>query len=325
MDTHAHVPDAPERTHPLLWTAGLLAIAIFLIAMFAHYYHVGAAHGREAGMIPTTTREQQGPGEPDHLALIANKGADVLDRGAAVYGKNCATCHGPQGNANPTNMNPPPRNFWTDAIKNPNGAGTYGLFTVISNGYNGRMPAFPNLSAEDRYAVVHYVRETFIKPHNPGGYLEHDAKELIAKIPAAGSGGGGPKIPVNEVLPPKEVFPLMAGISSETATGSEAARAWLARAIDGAEGAVGNALVALDRAWSGSTSAGVRAKGTEALVALAQAIGDGKSDVARAMLLTPAPGAFVPEIGLLSASDLDALIAQLGKAAPTAKPAAGVH
>ena len=325
MDTHAHVPDAPERSNPLLWTAGLLLIAIFLVAMFAHFYHVGAAHGREEGLIPATTREQKGPGEPDHLALIANKGADVLDHGAAVFGKNCATCHGPQGNANPTNMNPPPRNFWADTFKNPNGAGPYGLFTVVSNGYNGRMPAFPNLSAEDRYAVIHYVRETFIKPHNPNNYLEKDSKELTAKIPPKGSGGGGPQIPVNEVPAPKEVFPLMEGIAAENAMETESARAWLTRAIDGSEGNVGNALVALDRAWSGSTSAGVRAKGTEALVALARAIGDGKSDIAHAMLLTPAPGAFVPEIGLLSASDLDALIAQLGKVAPATKPAAGVH
>ena len=328
MDTHSHVADAPERSHPLLWTAGLLAIIAILVAWFAHFYGVGAAVGREEDMIPSTTREQKGPGEPDHLALIANQGPEVLDRGAIVYGKNCATCHGPQGNTNPSNMNPPPRNFWSDTFKNPNGGGTYGLFTVVSNGFNGRMPGFPSLSPEDRYAVVHFLRQTMVKPHNQAGYVEQDAKEVIAKIPPKGSGAGDVKPPVHLAPVPKELFQLMHGIASETATEAEAAKSWLARAIDGSEGAVGDALLALSRAWSGDLAAGTRARGTQNLVALARAIAAGKVDAARELLLTPAPGTFVPEIGLLSRGDLDVLIAQLGKVAPAAsaaKPGAGVH
>jgi hypothetical protein len=121
------------------------------------------------------------------------------------------------------------------------------------------------------------------------------------------------------------VFPLLHGTAGEHAGEAVAARAWLRRAIDGSEGAVGDALMALDRKWSGSEGAGVRPAGTGALVALARTVAEGKPAAVRAQLLQPAPGTFVPEIGLLSTSDLDALIAQLSKAAPAAKPAAGVH
>lgn len=325
MDTHAHTPEAPERSHPLLWTAGLLFITIVLIAWFAHFYRSGVAHGRELGMIPSTASEPKGPGEPDHLALIANKGPDVLDRGATVWGKNCATCHGPQGHSNPANMNPPPRNFWTDAFKNPNGGGPYGLYTVLTNGYAGRMPGFPTLSPEDRYAVAHYLRESFVKPNNAKNYLEADSKELLAKLPKPGEGSGAEPIPPKQQPVPKEVFPLMQGVSTASGAEAAAAAAWLARAIDGSEGAVNSALVAIDRHWSGDSSAGIRPIATEALVSLSRAIAAGQLDEAKAMLMHPAPGAFVPEIGLLSSSDFDALIAQLRKAAPAVKSAAGVN
>ena len=304
-----HVQDPVERTHPLLWTAGMLAIVAVLVGWFAHFYGRGSAHGRELGRMPA---KQTVSAQPDHKALIANKGGDVIDRGSIVYAKNCASCHGAQGNANPSNMNPPPRNFHTDPFKNANGGGPYALYLVLTNGYaGGRMPGFSaSISPEDRYAVTHYLREVLVKPNNPTAYVDKDAAKVEALIPAPGAGGGEEQIPPAQRQPPKEVFALMQSLSAQSSTEVADASAWLRQAQAGSQGQVASAIAALDRRLAGSA----------ALVDLRRAVVAGDRKRFDALLLSPAPGAFVPEIPLLSASDLDGLYAQLGKSGARGVP-----
>jgi len=307
MATHAQ--DPAERSHPLLWTAGMLLIIAVLIGWFVHFYGEGVTHGRELGKLAAKKKEQA---EPDHRALIANKGGDVIDRGSILYAKNCASCHGQQGNTNPSNMNPPPRNFQADAFKNANGGGPHALYLVLTNGYaGGRMPSFSaSLSPEDRYAVAHYLRESFVKTNNKIAYVD-DAKALLDAIPAPGAGAGA-EVQVAPALrqPPKEVFALMQGVSQQAATEAAAATAWLNQAKVGAQGPVAGAIAALDR----------RLSGTGALVDLRRAVAAGDRKRFDALLLSPAPGAFIADLPLLSSSDLDGLYAQLGKAGARGVP-----
>lgn len=303
MSHDAHHSDPPETSNPLIWTIGLVVAITGLSFYFALNYDRGHVKGAGHAAIPAPA--SAGPVEPDHAALIANMGDDVLDAGASLYAKNCASCHGPKGDTNPTGMNPAPRNFAKDAFANPNGGGPYGLYTVLSKGYNG-MPAFPALSPEDRYALVHYVRERLVKPVNADHYLADDAAELKAKIPAAG-GGGGPVIAPKDVKSPANIYPLMAGIARSGETEVRALREWIARSVDGSEGLVGEILVELNQ----------RA-GTAYLKQLAAAAQGGDADAVKGLLLAPPMGLSLPQAALMTADDLKLLTAQLRKAKPVA-------
>ncbi len=211
-DTHDHTaPEPREFTHPIVWFAGLVLIVAVVAYGFFHFLSVGRNHGRDLAPIRV---ESGGPGEPDHAKLAANRGPDVLDRGQIVYGKNCATCHGANGNQNAANSNPPARNFHTEAFKNECGGGPYGLYQVTIKGY-GNMSAIGGLSSEDRYAVAHFIRETWVKTENKAHYVEHDAPAIQENIPKPGSGGGSEEKAIDPlaVTTPPVLQPLMAAMA----------------------------------------------------------------------------------------------------------------
>ncbi len=297
----SHSTGLPERTHPLLWTIGLLAIVGILGWWFSHWYAQGVAHarGKTIALAP--------PAMPpaDHPALIADKSQAVLDRGEILFGKNCALCHGPTGAENPTGLNPPPRNFRADAFLNPNGAGPYGLYTVLENGFAGRMPAFPALSAEDKYAIVHYLRETMVKPANASHYVEKDSDAIAPKIPKKGEGGGdAPKIPPPQRPIAAPVQPLMAAVAADTSDDAAAADAWVMTAAP-----ANDPLLAplMDR------------RGTGALVGLYRAASAGDAKQVRALLTRRDSALYLPNLVVMSDSDVAALVQRLAPAKSGAK------
>lgn len=301
MSHDAHQQESAERSHPILWTLGLMVSAIGLCFYFAINYQKGVVVGRDHGTLPPSAA--MGPVEPDHLALIANRSDDVLEKGGIVWAKNCASCHGPEGNANPTRLNPAPRNFWTDAFQNPHGGGAYGLYTVMSKGYNG-MPAFPALSPEDRYAVVHYVRERFVKLHNPDNYLE-DTEGIVSTIPAAGGEAAGPTEPPPLRPVPQASYALLAGVAKASDSSAQAVAAWLGRAVDGAEGRTGDLLARI----AASEASGYH-------LALARATVGNDREALKALVVTPPVGVSIRAGAQLTASEFDALFAQLRNAKP---------
>jgi mono/diheme cytochrome c family protein len=228
---HQHVPGSSEPrelSHPLLWTLGLLASVSVLAWVFFHFKQVGR---QDAAGEPVWTLPAKATAGPDHAALIADRSQAVLDRGEVLYGKNCAACHGPHGDTNPSNTNPPPRNFHTEPFKNPLGAGPYGFWMVLTNGYGSAMPAFRNLTPEDRYAVVHFVSETWMKPTNKAYAASDDAK-VTAQIPAADAAGAGAEAEIDPltVTPPETAYPLMAAVALKDATEQVRLERWLADA-----------------------------------------------------------------------------------------------
>lgn len=232
-DQH-HAPERPEVTNPLLWTVGMLAIIAVLAWWFANWMNVGGIAARKHGPIPLP---QAAVGEPDHLALIAKRDQSVVDEGAVLYGKNCAACHGANGDANPTNANPAPRNLRTEGWKNPKGGGPYGLYTVMSSGYGGSMPSFPALSPEQRYSVVHFIRETMVKPYNTANYIENDDEAIVKQIPPPGGGDapaahGGDEEESEHARPDhlaitQPILPLMAGTAHEAESERQRLQHWL--------------------------------------------------------------------------------------------------
>jgi mono/diheme cytochrome c family protein len=82
-----------------------------------------------------------------------------IERGADRFSRTCAACHGPLGDglsvvARDMRLRPPP-SLLSDAVI---GYSDQRLFEVISGGY-GMMPAYTyQLTVEDRWAVIHFVR-----------------------------------------------------------------------------------------------------------------------------------------------------------------------
>ena len=88
-----------------------------------------------------------------------------VERGATLFTKNCAQCHGETGAGNGPmagQLPAPPANFRVHVPFHPDGT----LFYWITNGIAGTgMPSFdPKLSEKDRWDLVNFLRESFDRP-----------------------------------------------------------------------------------------------------------------------------------------------------------------
>jgi cytochrome c5 len=228
-DAHAHgAPEPVELTNPLLWTACLLAASLALVWWFFHFLIAGRVEGRRGDVIPPAAHGAQQM-EPDHAKLGADRSPEVIEHGALVYAKNCASCHGTNGDNPPSISGTPPRNFRKDAFKGPLGGGPYGLYVVVTRGF-GSMPAFPSLSPADRYAVIHFVRETMVKPSNPKNYLAKDPDSVLRQIPPPGAAAATETVARNLIEIKAPILPLLAGISEEESSRATLISKWLEQA-----------------------------------------------------------------------------------------------
>src|SRR5688572_11418711 len=100
-----------------------------------------------------------------HAELIANWNKEAFERGRAMYDSICITCH---GTPEKEGSLPTSRAFWKEPFKN--GTDPFNLFKTLTDGL-GQMPAWPSLTPRDRYDVIHYLREAFLKPQNPAAYF----------------------------------------------------------------------------------------------------------------------------------------------------------
>lgn len=305
MDSHGHdphpAPEPREFSHPVLWTAGLVAIIAGLGWVFFHQI----AAGREGAKGEAKYTVPKAASGPDHQALIADRSQAVLDRGEVLYGKNCASCHGAKGDSNPANITPVPRQFRSEALKNKLGSGPYAWYQVLTAGYGSGMPGFRNLSPEDRYAVTHFVRETWVKP-NAAIYVADDAPEVAKQIPAKGGASAEAAVDPASVHAPAAVQGVMARLAAEQAPRRAAVAAWLERAAVGATGVEAAAVAAL------RLQAERRPAAVEGLLAGA---GSGASALAEALLAAGGD----PLFATIGRDDLQRVAARLAAAADPSK------
>lgn len=111
----------------------------------------------------------------DHARQISEWDADVTKKGKKIYQTSCYTCHGEDGSGNI----PAARSFTEGTFEN--GADPYSLFQTISNGYK-QMPGQSWLNPSERYAVIHYIREAFLKEKNPDQYT-NVTEEYLSSLP----------------------------------------------------------------------------------------------------------------------------------------------
>ncbi len=105
----------------------------------------------------------------------ASKLAKALTGGKATFEGYCAGCHGMDGN---TPSLATARAFGTQKLKF--GSDPYSMMMTLSRG-NGLMAATTHLSPKERYEVIQYIRERFMKGSNPG--YEPITDDYLASLP----------------------------------------------------------------------------------------------------------------------------------------------
>ena len=288
----SHAPAPAEFSHPLLWTAALLLACLGLAGWFIYWFGVGSNVGRDHGVL---SLGKTGPVEPDHAALIAKRDDAVIDRGALLYGQQCASCHLADGHGQNG-----ARNFTVDTFKSDKGTGPYAMYLTLVNGYGAAMPAFKGMPPADKYAVVHYVREKFMRGKN-SCFAEADKSGLAWPPPGA---AGGAKSSTK----PAPVESLMAGMAAQADAKQQHLHVWVAQ-IEQRDAVIAAPLVRL-----------AAAKPASALLIQAAVASDDRAAFDAVVRDSAGRGTSTSELKLLPADRLDQLFALL-KAAASATPA----
>lgn len=117
-------------------------------------------------------RQMDGVENADHAGIIAHWNEESLERGRRIYQIACAPCHGVDG---VKTINPQARPFAVEKFQN--GSDPLSMFKTITRGYKN-MPSQTWMTPEQRYDVIQYIRETFVKKLNPTQYFKLDQAYL---------------------------------------------------------------------------------------------------------------------------------------------------
>lgn len=113
------------------------------------------------------------PNSVDHAGILRSLDKEAFDSGKTIYMNLCTNCHGSDG------ITPPlltARAFGNGELKF--GSDPYSMFLTLTDG-NGLMGPQTWMTPEERYAVIHYIRETLMRPMRSdfkeidNGYLEN--------------------------------------------------------------------------------------------------------------------------------------------------------
>lgn len=115
----------------------------------------------------------------DHAALVAGWDNDALAEGRVIYENNCRTCHGTIDQ--PGSLPTAPR-FAEATLRN--GTDPHAMFLTLTHGFGQMMPQ-PQYTTAQKYAVIHYIRETFFRTRNPSQLAAVDLVRLPRGLAAA--------------------------------------------------------------------------------------------------------------------------------------------
>ena len=118
----------------------------------------------------------------DHKGMIKAFDKDALKRGGLIYNSNCINCHGiPDVEGSIPNS----LKFWTQPFKFGNDP--YSMYQTITKGA-GLMPPQMALTPQEKYDVITYIRENYVKDQNKTAYFNVDS-EYLSNLPKGSSKG----------------------------------------------------------------------------------------------------------------------------------------
>ena len=109
----------------------------------------------------------------DHVGLVGGWDDGSLARGKEIYGQLCVFCH---GTIEAPGSLPTALRFAEGQFKN--GSDPRSMFDTLTKGF-GQMVAQGQYTARQKYDVIHYIRETFIRK-NPSQFVATDAAYLAS-------------------------------------------------------------------------------------------------------------------------------------------------
>ena len=131
-------------------------------------------------LLPPRSSLSQQQGTPDdddvdHAGMIRAWTDANLARGQRIYESHCYTCHGYEGEA----RLPDARSFNRDELRAGNDP--YSMWKTLTEGF-GQMVPQTQYTPEERYDVVHFIREVLVKGRNRDRYFEV-TEEYLASLP----------------------------------------------------------------------------------------------------------------------------------------------
>ena len=121
----------------------------------------------------------------DHAGLISALNPASLERGRAIYDRVCANCHGDHERAG--SLPTAPR-FAAASLKTA--GDPYAMYRVLTDGL-GQMPAQTWMVPQQKYDVIHWVRETYLRPRESDWLVRVD-KAYLDRLPKGTSRGPAP-------------------------------------------------------------------------------------------------------------------------------------
>jgi mono/diheme cytochrome c family protein len=145
----------------------------------------------------------------------------LATRGRSLFGTNCATCHGPQGNGDgekAASLNPKPRNYHVEKFKFGNDI--FSIYNTLQKGSPGTsMPSFALLPPGDVMALAHYVRLLTPNPTPTTDDIVNQFPDLTGKggtaaAALAGDAAAGPRIPIQLAMRTLETVKPMVTVAA---------------------------------------------------------------------------------------------------------------
>jgi putative heme-binding domain-containing protein len=121
----------------------------------------------------------------DHAGLIAAWDAQSYRRGESIYNRLCINCHGTRDRPGslPTSLR-----FASGKFKN--GSDPYSMYQTLTRGF-GMMTPQTWMVPRQKYDVIHYIREAYLKEANPSQYSPID-RAYLDRLPKGRSRGPEP-------------------------------------------------------------------------------------------------------------------------------------
>ena len=138
---------------------------------FAHTSKGGARPVIESG-----TGWVQALERSDHADIVGAWNDKSLAEGAEIYKALCIHCHGTKDA--PGSL-PTALRFTEGPFKN--GADPFAMYLTLTKGFGQMVPQGQYTTAQ-KYAVIQYIRETFLRPHNKSQYTDLTS-EYVASLP----------------------------------------------------------------------------------------------------------------------------------------------
>ena len=119
--------------------------------------------------------QQQGDEDVDHAGIIRAWSDKNRERGRKIYDSHCYGCHGYDGDA----RLPDARSFRRDELRA--GSDPYSMWRTLTEGFGQMVPQI-QYTPEERYDVVHFIREVLMRDRNREQYFEV-TDEYLASLP----------------------------------------------------------------------------------------------------------------------------------------------